>query len=212
MSDQDNSAASEVLPTGVDVEWAIRFDEYRGQELDKVRDSASKWQSALAGLSGLLMTGLALSAPYLAGTIQDQALRWSITGGVVLTLVLLSVAGWLATYSAAGLPKTIKTSGEFRDAVKRKVKNSVGALRWATGLYVAAQVILIGTVVAAVALSPAKSAGLPSVSVVMRDGSQVCGAVMRDAPVDSLRLTLPDGRVEQLPLRGVKAIQPVRTC
>lgn len=212
MSERAEANSVGALPTEVDKKWAERFDEYRDQELANVRESASKWQSALAGLSGLLMTGLALSAPFLAGAIQDQVVRCSVTGGVVLTLALLGGAGWLATYSAAGLPKTIGTSGEFQDAWKRKVARSVCSLRWATGLYAVAQVVLIATVVAAVTLSTEKRADLPSMSIVLRNGSQVCGFVMQGSPVGSLRLTLADGRVEQVQLSDVAGIQPIGTC
>ena len=212
MTEHAGSSPDDELPSLTDREWAIRYAQYRVEELDRARESANKWQTALAGLSGLLMTGLALAAPFLASTIQDRGPRWSVTGGVVVTLILLGAAGWLATYAAAGLPKHVKGSGEFRDAVKKKVKHSVGALSWATGLYVVAQLTLVATVVTAIVLTPVTEPVLSSASVVLRDGRQLCGTVLRDSPAEKMRLALPDGGVEQFALLDVIAIQPVGSC
>lgn len=212
MTSETSPPPDDELPTLADAEWALRYDEYKADELNQVRASASKWQTALVSLSGLLVTGLGLSAPYLASTIQVEGARWSIIGGAGFALLLLAIAGWRATVAAAGVPEKVNGSDEFRIAVLQKVTDSTKALRCAQRLFIAAQAVLIGTVITAIVMSPVKQSVLPSASVVLHDGRLLCGVLLRDSPTGTIRLTLLDGRVEQFSLQDLAAIQPVGSC
>lgn len=199
-------------PTPLDYLWAKRYKKYLGEELDQVRASATKWQTSLTALSGLLITGLALSAPYLASSISSSLVRWTVIIGVVITLVMLASAGWKATVAAAGIPEGVNGSGEFREAVLKKVDESKDSLKSARMFYAIGQVCLIFTVGLAVLLSPVKSETLAEAAVVLHDGRQMCGALQQNAPAGTLVLTTANGSVEQVQLSDVAVLQPVRNC
>jgi len=115
--------------------WQHRANAFVLQALESIRQSASRWTTAMAGITGAFGIVALVKGPGDLAKIGDPTLAL-IAPIAVLASVAFAGAAVYAANTAQGVPRHIErlTADEFRKNYLKEIHDSVGWLAWSKGL------------------------------------------------------------------------------
>jgi hypothetical protein len=183
-----------------DVIWYERMRLFEVEALQRVRESAQRWASVLAAITGVFGVATLVKGPSDLTKIADE--RWAnVAAYAVVAALLLVATATICANVAQGVPTRapIDDVERFRAKFSREIRDSDSWLLWSRITAVAA-VLLVAAAVTITWIGTPRALAFETVGVVVRDvdGVTHCGKVIFSSS-SWIALKTADDRVEFLP-------------
>jgi hypothetical protein len=196
-----------------DQKWDAEAAQLPHTALSDVRGAAEKWGSTVAALLGLFgVVAFAQGPSSLTDVPGDDA--YAVLAMVLIAVVLAGAATYTSAIAAQGSPATVQNlNGYTLKAIHNtRLPRAVKLLKASRALTLAAILLVLGAVaVASLGTLDARdtdSSASPSVVVVKRDGTVVCGTLK----LAGTTLVLVDTMGAPSSIAGSTQVVPVDKC